>query len=386
MDLSLFLQTPEALYDDASFEKGTIGAGVTSYSEGLDLTSFDVAIIGVLETRGASTAYTMFKGLADFRKCFGELYDHFPKVRLLDLGDVKPGNEVSDTYFALQSVVKELVKSEVVPIIIGGTQDLTYANYLAYEELEQSVNLVTIDSMIDVGLLGDEVNDHNYMNRIITHQPNYLFNYSCIGYQSYYVHPDLISLMEKLYFDAYRLGKIKESIAEVEPIVRGADLISFDLAAVKSGDAPGTKAFSPNGFTGVESCQISRYAGISDKVTSFGIYNYCPDEDLKGEGATLLAQICWYFLDGFNSRVGDYPVSSISNCTRFRVLVDDSTPELSFFKSEKSGRWWIEVPHPENEKFKHERHTYMSCSYQDYQDALKGEIPERWWQAYQKML
>ena len=386
MDFSLFLRSAESFYLDQSFKKGSLGSNVVNYQDELDLSEFQIAIIGVLETRGASRPYNMDSGLAKFRKAFGEMFSHSSGARIVDMGDILPGNEAKDSYFALGEVVKALIKADVIPMIIGGTQDLTYGNYLAYEGLEQSVNLVTVDSRIDIGMLEDEVNDENYMNKIIMHQPNYLFNYSCIGYQSYFVHPDLLALMEKLYFDAYRLGKVREDLSEVEPVMRGADVVSIDLTALKVSEGAGTCAFSPNGFTGADLCQIARYAGISDKVTSFGVFNYSPDEDQKGVGAMLLAQICWYFIEGFLSRVGDYPVASMSKYTKYRVLVDEETPELSFYKSDKSGRWWIEVPHPENTKFKHERHTYMSCSYQDYQEALKGEIPERWWQAYQKML
>jgi hypothetical protein len=33
----------------------------------------------------------------------------------------------------------------------------------------------------------------------------------------------------------------------------------------------------PNGFFADQICQIGKYAGISDKLTSFGIFNYYPD-------------------------------------------------------------------------------------------------------------
>ena len=50
----------------------------------------------------------------------------------------------------LKLVVSELVKLNIIPIIIGGGQDLTYAQYLAYENLEQKVDLVVVDSKFDL--------------------------------------------------------------------------------------------------------------------------------------------------------------------------------------------------------------------------------------------
>src|SRR5690606_5285696 len=140
-----------------------------------------------------------------------------------------------DTYVAVKTVVEELIKQGVFPIIIGGGQDLTYAQYMAYEKLEQKVDLVVVDSKFD--LYEDAVNSRetssiSYLNKILIHEPNYLFNFSNIGYQKYFVSPESIKVLDKLYFDSYRLGEFKANIERSEPILRNADLISFDMGAI----------------------------------------------------------------------------------------------------------------------------------------------------------
>ena len=45
----------------------------------------------------------------------------------------------------------------------------------------------------------------------------------------------------------------------------------------------------------------------------------------------------------------------------------------------------MNVPYPANEKVKYERHHLIPCSYQDYELALKDEVPDRWLQAYKKL-
>jgi hypothetical protein len=45
-----------------------------------------------------------------------------------------------------------------------------------------------------------------YLTKIID-EPNNLFNYCNIGYQTYYNSQEEIDLIEKLFFDAYRLVK-----------------------------------------------------------------------------------------------------------------------------------------------------------------------------------
>jgi len=72
----------------------------------------------------------------------------------------------------------------------------------------------------------------------------------------------------------------------------------FDLNAIKHSDAPGTKKIQPNGLTGEEACQLSRYSGISDATQCFGIFEYEPSIDEQGITAKVIAQMVWYFLDG----------------------------------------------------------------------------------------
>ena len=92
------------------------------------------------------------------------------------------------------------------------------------------------------------------------------------------------------------LGEIIKNPAIVEPVFRDADIISLDLKSIKSADSGNdTRSFIPNGFDGREICSLSRYAGISDKVSIFGIFNqfYSKNEN------HLIAQILWYFIEGF---------------------------------------------------------------------------------------
>ncbi|NTV38127.1 MAG: hypothetical protein HGA82_02950, partial [Anaerolineales bacterium] len=139
---------------------------------------------------------------------------------IADLGNIRQGHKIEDTYFALSSIVAELVKNKIVPVIIGGSQDLTFANYMAYESLGQVINIVGIDSVFDLGKTEQALNSQSYLNKIILHQPNFLFNYTNIGYQSYFVDPEAISLMKNLYFDVYRLGAIRENLEEAEPLLQ----------------------------------------------------------------------------------------------------------------------------------------------------------------------
>ena len=61
------------------------------------------------------------------------------------------GASVNDTYFAVSKLIKSLLQQKIIPIIIGGSQDLTYANYRAYDTIRPMINIVNIDKSFDLG-------------------------------------------------------------------------------------------------------------------------------------------------------------------------------------------------------------------------------------------
>ncbi|RZJ56640.1 MAG: arginase, partial [Flavobacterium sp.] len=206
-----------------------------------------IAIIGVLENRGADDDRKDHVHLNYIRKQFYSLYPGNWDMPLVDLGNIPAGDSAQDSHFALKSSVAYLIKNKIIPIVLGGSQDLTYAVYRAYDGLEQMVNLVAIDSKFDFGKEEEELSARSYLTKIIIDEPNNLFNYSNIGYQTYYNSQEEIDLIDKLFFDAYRLGEVSNSPSIAEPVFRDADMVSIDMSAVKSSASGNFVNFIPNG-------------------------------------------------------------------------------------------------------------------------------------------
>jgi arginase family enzyme len=378
----------DEILEASSLKEFQFGNLFSIYKEGDDfpeLDTIDIAIVGVVEDRNSENNLGCDLAPDAVRAYLYKLYGGSFNLRVADLGNIHPGHSTEDTYFALRSTVDALIRRNIVPVIIGGSQDLTYAQFLGYKDLEQTINVVAVDSVFDLGNPDEDISNTSYLGKIILHQPNFLFNYSNIGYQTYLVDQNSLQMMNKLYFDVYRLGQVRDKIEEAEPIIRQADMISFDITAIKHSDAPANPNASPNGFYAEEACQMMRYAGMNDKLSSLGIYEINPQYDESGKTAHLAAQMIWCFMDGFYNRKNDFPNRTSPDYTRFHVILQDDKYEINFYKSKKSDRWWMEIPYPPHKDLKFERHTLIPCSYKDYELATNNEIPDRWWQTYQKL-
>lgn len=365
---------------------GTLGRRITLHQEvdGLpDLEHVQIGIVGVMEDRGSQFNRGTASAPDAIRPYLYQLmFGHWTQ-EIVDFGNIYRGETIEDTVAAVRIVVEEFRKENILPIIIGGSQDITYAAYRGYDNLEQTVNLVSVDQRFDLGQHSDSFGSGNYLSHIVLNKPYNLFNFANLGYQSYFIPPEEVDLMEKMHFETHRIGKLRNDISEVESVVRDADMLSFDMGAIRQGDSPAHGQPSPNGFSGEQACAITRYAGLSDKLSCFGLYEHNPGFDVNGMSAHLAAQMIWYFIEGVHQRKGDYPFSSKKDYTKFTVLIDDGDLELIFYKSPLSDRWWIEVPIQQSQ---HQRHTLIPCSVSDYQSAMEGHIPDRWWKAQQRGL
>lgn len=343
-----------------------------------DFTQATAALLGVLEYRNAAEKKSEKLDIDAVRLQWYRLMKGNWHTPLLDLGDVAAGNTVEDTYFIVKEIIADLLTQNIIPIVIGATQDLTYPTYRAFDGIKEMIHLAAIDSRFDFGKKGELISSHSYMSRIITDKPNNLFNFSNIGYQSYFIAQEELDLIERLSFETYRLGDIAANLVLAEPVLRNADLVSLDLRAIRASEIGLLPNFSPNGFTGREICTLARYAGFSDRVSLFGIY----EGENTPQTFQMIAQILWYFIEGLNFRVKEHPSAKDDEFTKFTVPTD--TEELVFYKSGVTERWWVEVPSILPEHTKTNSLALLPCTEGDYLEACDQNIPERWFKAYRR--
>ncbi len=334
-----------------------------------DLDAVDIVMLGINEFRGEGIRAS--KSAPDaVRSQFYKLHNWHEDVLIADIGNVKCGSSLSDSYAAIKIVVKELLQLGKTIIILGGSHDNTLGQYYAYKDINQVIEATVIDATIDL-ISESQMRSENFLLEMLTSEPNVIRHYNHIGFQSYFVHPHMLETMDKLRFDCYRAGSAKERLEEMEPVIRNSHMLSFDIAAIKHSDAPATIC-SPNGLTGEESCSLLRYAGLSPGVSSVGIYGFNTELDQRNLTAIQIAQMLWYFIDGKSRSKQEAELNDRKSFNEYHTAFAEI--DTVFLQSKKTGRWWMQLP---NKKL-------IACSYNDYLLASNNEIPERWLRAQER--
>jgi arginase family enzyme len=353
------------------YRDGQIGNTISIYTEDFpDLDEVQVVIVGCGEQRGSGIIHTESNAPDIVRHHFYSLFYWHTDITVADIGNIRTGSLYTDSYAALKTVVQELIRDGKTVIILGGSHDLTLPQYHAYTENRKLIEASCVDALIDLNI-DSPFHHENFLMEMLTSEPNFVRHYNHIGFQSYYVHPRMLETMDKLRFDCYRVGHVKESIDEMEPVIRNSNLLSFDISAIAHAYAP-ANSVSPNGFTGEEACTLLRYAGMSPNINTIGIYGYTPEHDKEELTAKQIGHMLWYMLDGRSRGKREAKLDEKDSFTEYHMAFAEVN--TTFLQSKKTGRWWMQLPD----------RRFIACSYKDYLLASSNEIPERWLRAQER--
>ena len=359
------------LSKDEGYRDTQLGKHIKSYEHQLpDIKDADIVLIGAGECRGAGFALNGFEAANAVRAALYNLYYWHAQVTIADIGNVKLGQTIQDSYAALRTVIAELILQNKKVVIMGGSHDLTLPQYHAYTAIPTLVNAVVVDAKIDLDLEARLPSDH-FLEELFTGLPNHLNHYAHIGFQSYFMHPHMLETIDKLRFDCFRLGVVRESIEEMEPVIRDSHMMSFDISAIQHAQAP-ANIITSNGFNGEEACVLMQYAGMSWKTSSIGLFGYQAELDHHGLTAIQMAQMIWYIIDGVHRGKKEAPLTALDRFKEFQIAFSDI--DTQFLQSKSTGRWWMKLHSGE----------WMPCSYKDYLIASNNEIPERWLRALER--
>jgi len=341
--------------------------------DSFDWEDANIVIVGCGECRGADRNAAYSNSPNVIREHLYQTYYWHTSIKIADAGNIQQGVTLDDTRAALLIVLQEIHASGKIAIVLGGSHDLTLQQYEVFKKAEQLAIASVADMCIDLDET-ESITANSFLMDMLTGTPNFITHYNHIAFQSYYAHPQMLETLDKLRFDFFRLGKVREHIEDIEPVLRTSNLFSFDISAVRYSDAPSNINGSPNGLNGEDTCQLTRYAGMSNELTSFGIYGYNHEDDQHSMTAKLISQMIWYFVDGYLVRQTEAKLTERDEFIIFNIKFTEN--DTTFLKSKRSNRWWMKLPDQ----------TFVPCSYNDYLLASSDQIPERWLRAQERLL
>lgn len=355
-------------------EKSRFANKINSFStnnKSFEINNSKIAIIGIFnETEDSKNNIS-----SKIREYLYSLFTPF-NINIADLGNLKNGNNPNDIVYGIREVLNILHQKKIIAILIGNNNNIPFGSYLAYEEINKPINIVSVENSISLKHKNIESQKVHFIPKIILRKNNSIFNYSLLGFQSYFVSQEELNVISRLYFDTIRLGIVQSNISETEPFFRDSDLTCLNINSIK-GATLTENIISPNGLEAREFCQLAKYAGISDRLSNICIYgDYFNNTEIM-----ITAQAIWYFIEGFSQRKIENPHKKSNYIVKFYVEVGKDSA-ITFYKSKITERWWMDIPYP---KSKFEKHLTVSCSYTDYQKACSGNVPDRWWKFFQKI-
>lgn len=352
MDISLFF-TPVDEHIVESFE----------YDDRHVVNSISVNIDGKIDWKSSDIVFFTV-GIDDphsFREVFYNLKQGGAQYSVADLGHLNDGKTEEDTRERLTEVCDSLLQEKKIVIVIGALKDFDYALFSGYYYLSRAVTFLNVDSHLDLG----EYDDNSGLEKVIRNEDGHLSEYIHLGHQGYFISEEGVDLLESISHTSLRLGKVRGNITSTEPLLRMSDLAYVNMRSVKQVDFPSNGNVHPFGLTGEEMCQLAWYAGNADNLSTFGINTV---QDLSDPmAAHVVAIMMWYFIEGVYKRVDTHDFES-ENYTQYKIAFDDLGTELEFYKSIRTGKWWLRV----GEK------QVIPCGYEDYEVASTGELPDRW--------
>lgn len=348
-----------------------LGNSITPFSAQNDFSKKTIGLVGITENRipenqGTSNSPDLI------RKYLYDLYARPDFPQIIDFGNIKNGETLQDTESAIQFVVNEMLSYNITPFFLGSKYfSNTIFNVLG--KINQKLNVASVEPTLSLEINADK--EHSYLEKIILEKNKSLYNFTNIGFQSYLVSNKEIELIKKLHINAYRLGFARSNLLEIEPVIRDTDLFIMDISSVKQSDAPGNENAMPNGFYSEEICQLSKFAGMANRIKVAGLFEVNPDYDFNDQTLKLSAQIVWHFIEGQSNWKNDQPQNEVNeNFTEFTLHISGIDDEIIFLKNNISLRWWMKIP----EKFSKEKENqFVACSYNDYQKARNNDVPDR---------
>ena len=335
-DSEMFFQTFE--------NKHSLGYQIQKGADSFIPTENNIVIFGLDEVISDSIRKELFKTSFPFSN-----------IALYDLGNIRNSNPE----FIIQALNQ--FESEKSNILILGSNIESFE--LQLKALTQKIsNIAFLEKSGDL-FFSTTIQDY------ILNSTN-ISKAGLIGYQTHLLNPE--KLKHKKFNNSIRLGKFRNNYKDVEPVLRNVDTLLFNMDSIRYSEVPGIKNTTPSGLTSEEACQIMKYTGLNNELNILNFIGFEPKYDFHNQGAMLISQLIWYYIEGVDQQIMEN-ISDKQSMISIVVDLNDYNMSLNFIQSKKTGRWWVEIPNPEEKNTSY----FIACSEEDYNKATRNELSNR---------
>ncbi len=353
MDFQDFIIPPRK----TKFEKWQLGAKMVD-----DIPENGIALMFVSDFRGAKGGAES-PDFTPFRNQLYKLSGYDFELPMYDFGDLISGRTIQDTHYIVQEVISACHYKNTIPVIIGGSNDLAFSMFSALNFHRKNINYVQVSNVVSLSNDGEEINEKNFLSKLLSIKNFSIKNYHHLGYQKHLNEIDSIKLIKEVEFDVVRLAEMMNSTVRTEPYFRTANLVTINCDAIESFNEPFSIHPQINGLNRREICMYMKEVGLSEKLNSVGIFNVnFETESILNQ--QLLAQMIWYLLEGINIQKSHPKERSYET---FWVMIDDE--QYAFKRDTFSNLWYF----GSDEKIE----NCLACSQDDYESAKRGFLTQR---------
>jgi len=222
--------------------------------------------------------------------------------KICDLGNVALAGSLEETHDNLTEVVKKVLEDRKKIIVLGGGNDVSYADGRAMSEVFGAGNWLGVNTEAYFDVRADQPRNSTTPYRQLLEEKlirhDYLYE---IGYQPQLISPNYYRYLQNLGVNLVSLDQLRSretADLEIRELMRQKFIhhsqsltafFAFDMHAVRSSDAPGTSAPSPIGLRAGEFLNIVQFAAklVNTKIIEFTEVN--PNFDVDNRTTKLVA-------------------------------------------------------------------------------------------------
>ncbi len=233
-----------------------------------------------------------------------------PAGFLVDLGDVRCDGELEEIHDRLAAAVRVACAAGLVPIVLGGGHDITYAGATGVADVFGQLGIVNLDAHLDVRPPNPMRNSGTSFRMLIEEGAVAPLNMVEFGIQSF---ANAESHARWLTSRGGRIVTLEEIRTRGFAAALGTAYVmagsgarrvyaTLDIDGVCAGGAPGVSAAMPDGLSPAELLAAARLFGRRSATAALDIVEVNPAYDRDGITAKLAAHAIMHFLGGMLER------------------------------------------------------------------------------------